>query len=52
MTQDRPVTVRDMERFTEAIQATMREMGVQFIKAIIADSHQQEGDSDVDTEDT
>ncbi|KAF9642259.1 hypothetical protein BDM02DRAFT_3264526 [Thelephora ganbajun] len=46
---DRPVTVRDMERFTVAIQGTIREMGAQFIKAI-ADLHQQEGDSEADVE--
>ena len=38
-----------MERFTAAIQATMREMGTQFIKAVI-DLHQQEGDSEAEME--
>lgn len=47
--QDRPVTVGDMERFTAAIQATMREMGAQFIRAIV-DLHQPEGESEADME--
>ena len=32
--QDRPLTVRDMEHFTKAIQATIREMGSEFIEAL------------------
>lgn len=36
-----------MERFTEAIQATMREMGAGFIKAI-AELHQQGAESEDD----
>lgn len=36
-----------MERFTEAIQATMREMGTQFVKALI-DLHQREEESEED----
>jgi len=35
-----------MERFTEAIQTTMREMGTQFIKAI-AELSQEELDDEV-----
>lgn len=38
-----------MERFTAAIQAAMREMGEQFIKAI-TDLHQPEGDSETEME--
>jgi hypothetical protein len=34
-----------MERFTEAIQATMREMGVGFIKAM-TELYQREGESE------
>ena len=39
-----------MERFTETIQATIREIGAEFVKAI-ADLHQQEGGSEEDGED-
>jgi hypothetical protein len=38
-----------MERFTEAIQATIRDMGTQFIKAI-ADLYRQEEDSEAETD--
>lgn len=38
-----------MERFTEAIQATMREMGTQFIRAIV-DLHGEERSSEADVD--
>lgn len=43
--QDRPVTVRDMERFTNAIQDTIREIGRQFIM-VLSEARRDESEAE------